>query len=1045
MKKSFFVLLTFLLLAVIARAQQGIQVSKTDAVNFVLNKILVNDIGKVDVFISSNVVSSSDGIILPRRKISCPYSSNWVVFVDDYVFANWEHPCRYIFINSATKEYKIVNEVLKPIDMGNFESISIMKRPELGLLKSAPLNQPTVQTVASNPHCYAVIISGGINDYYNKIRYWNNISAIYCTLTQVYGFPKENIYVHSADGTKAHNYGSLDLDNDNLNDIKYSASLASINTTFQTLTNKIGPHDQLYIFVTDHGGEDATGSIIYLWGSDYMRPSDFNNMLYEINASEIIFVMQQCHSGGFISDLTNIQGPHREIHTACTSDEVSYAEGWITNLNYDEFTFYWTAAARGYYPNLSGSPWINYCKTGTFPFSTYFSSHPVDYNPDLNSDGIIEMQEAFNYANNFDTWSKNGYCNPYLTDAYETPTSYHNIGVQEDLLSLSGISGNITHTQTISGNFLINKDLNVQSGITVTITQDNNSNGNLYFLNSAKLQINGNLIATGQSTDKPLVFDFNSPSSSNGIKFNLGSNGSLSYCTIKNAYYGIYCNGYLPTISHCTISNNYTGIYVYGIGSSATQISYDSIKNNSNQGIYLENSSPYINNNIITNNNVYGIYCIQTSNPYIWNNKITGHSSAGVACKNSSSPFLTTPPSPPGPGHNVLTCNNNSGLYAYNSSSPYLGFGSIGGYNSVYGNFTFNVQADMNCYIKAEYTWWGAPHPNPTKLSAHNGSTIDTANPLPRNPNPNPNVIESSPLTFMTPSLSIQSSGPEAATGTPNDFFDIDFQQAFQDFFNKDYDNAILKLLAKYRKESDIGKKKYALSSLILCFQSAGKKGFADFILGNVGARMSKSDPLYTFVLDLQNYGFIADGKYDQAINNYNLIKSIAVNDDEVQKEMLFNLGFAYYQYYNDVPRANAYFKELEAKYPDCPLVLDSKILLGEAVPGTNANQNVLNKPSEVESSVPKQFGLYASPNPFNPSTKIRFDLPLASIVTLKIYDILGREVSVLAEGEKGSGTHMVTWNAEDKASGIYIARIEIKSTDGSFLYANSQKLVLIK
>ena len=63
-------------------------------------------------------------------------------------------------------------------------------------------------------------------------------------------------------------------------------------------------------------------------------------------------------------------------------------------------------------------------------------------------------------------------------------------------------------------------------------------------------------------------------------------------------------------------------------------------------------------------------------------------------------------------------------------------------------------------------------------------------------------------------------------------------------------------------------------------------------------------------------------------------------------------------------------------------------------------------------------------PNPFNPSTTIRFSLQEASTVTLEVYDLLGRRVSQLINGEMPAGTHNSVWDASGFASGIYLYRV---------------------
>jgi hypothetical protein len=89
---------------------------------------------------------------------------------------------------------------------------------------------------------------------------------------------------------------------------------------------------------------------------------------------------------------------------------------------------------------------------------------------------------------------------------------------------------------------------------------------------------------------------------------------------------------------------------------------------------------------------------------------------------------------------------------------------------------------------------------------------------------------------------------------------------------------------------------------------------------------------------------------------------------------------------------------------------------------------------------VVKEYDLAQNfPNPFNPSTTIRYQIPQAGIVTLKIYDILGSEVATLVNEEKLAGKYEVNFNASSLASGVYIYKIQA----GSFI--NSKKMILLK
>ena len=78
-------------------------------------------------------------------------------------------------------------------------------------------------------------------------------------------------------------------------------------------------------------------------------------------------------------------------------------------------------------------------------------------------------------------------------------------------------------------------------------------------------------------------------------------------------------------------------------------------------------------------------------------------------------------------------------------------------------------------------------------------------------------------------------------------------------------------------------------------------------------------------------------------------------------------------------------------------------------------------------------------PNPFNPSTTIKYELPKASQVTLSVFDILGREVSVLANERKNAGVHEVKFDGSNLASGVYFYRIQA----GDFI--QTKRLLLLK
>jgi hypothetical protein len=92
------------------------------------------------------------------------------------------------------------------------------------------------------------------------------------------------------------------------------------------------------------------------------------------------------------------------------------------------------------------------------------------------------------------------------------------------------------------------------------------------------------------------------------------------------------------------------------------------------------------------------------------------------------------------------------------------------------------------------------------------------------------------------------------------------------------------------------------------------------------------------------------------------------------------------------------------------------------------------------ESTLPAGFSIAQNfPNPFNPLTTIVYELPIASRVAIRVYDVLGKEVGVLVDETKDAGRHSVSWDGSAMPSGVYYCRM----TAGSF--SDGRKLLLIR
>lgn len=310
------------------------------------------------------------------------------IFVDEEPLKGWEHDCCiYTFYHRGASGLVLMptiqrlklppNVTLTPLDVTNRYGHRAREKP----LVISP-NTPNNQTNEVAERTYAVILSGGINKNANNERYWNDCSFIYQTLVKKYDIPRGNIKVIMSDGTDpapdmrlttgGYISSPLDLDSDGTNDIEYAATLTNVQNVLNSLSTTLNEDDHLFIFVIDHGGstDKISGSYICLWNgqnlydytlADWLTP--FCNKYVNVNV-----VLGQCYSGGFIDDLTKVGCV---VAAASSGSESSWS---CPDIPYDEFVYHWTSAV-----NQANS-------YGTAVMS------------DTNGDGMVTMDEAFNYA-----------------------------------------------------------------------------------------------------------------------------------------------------------------------------------------------------------------------------------------------------------------------------------------------------------------------------------------------------------------------------------------------------------------------------------------------------------------------------------------------------------------------------------------------------------------------------------------------------------------------------------------------------------------------
>ncbi len=475
MKKITTLLLTLFLL-MLNNLSIKAQITKQEAISILMDSIVGNKSDSVNVFLSSQVVSGDYFNINFYDSINVPYNNYWTGFIDEQPLYLWNHLCTYVFIDETNGNYYIDTQTSPPFGSSTqFDTLSIAIEFSVPQLDYSMHSDSISININVNKHLYAVLFSGfGQN---TEPAFWNHLSHMYCSLKEK-GFAEENIYALAGNGKVDYtSWGnaSLDLDNDSDDDIlNIPCSINSLDSIFQVLGSKIKEDDLLYIFVSTHGswivGDTENSSFLLLYNNEPLWDSTFAQMLTNINCSHIIIPIYACHAGRFVDDLSSQE--HKEKRTIITP--VPWNKAYARNLLFinkygmDVFPYFLITTLRGWHPEPN-APWSKGYEIGECPGDSLFPFFDsTDFNPDYiinqgNGDSIIQIGETIYYTKEHDLSFKNfGVIN------------YDCGFLKEDLLSLTGISGEIDTTQTLQGNYLIGGELSINSGVNLTLDTSTN-------------------------------------------------------------------------------------------------------------------------------------------------------------------------------------------------------------------------------------------------------------------------------------------------------------------------------------------------------------------------------------------------------------------------------------------------------------------------------------------------------------------------------------------------------------------------------------------
>lgn len=324
-------------------------------------KIVKSTIDEYDlVYVTKSIVKKDTQFTTFINYSGTVPCDSWVVMIDSEPMAGGGQKFLYIYVDAYTGDHSKESWEWGWPKEFEYECVRNNLNKQTKSLCQESLLKSFVRKSSSSPtsNNWAVIISGGANREYNYERYWNNCSAIYKCLRNVYNYDRDRIIVLMSDGTSPdldrHNlidgtYSSSpqDLDGDGTDDINYSATWSNISTVFNYLRDHVTGDEQVFIFVTDHGVRKDGKSYVVLWDDYIMSSYEFAIEIRKINPmARKHVVLGQCYSGGFVGQLASVCS-NISVATSVSANEVAYA---TDDLKYSQFLYHWISAAAGQTP-----------------------------------------------------------------------------------------------------------------------------------------------------------------------------------------------------------------------------------------------------------------------------------------------------------------------------------------------------------------------------------------------------------------------------------------------------------------------------------------------------------------------------------------------------------------------------------------------------------------------------------------------------------------------------------------------------------------------
>ncbi|KPK95574.1 hypothetical protein AMJ80_04825 [bacterium SM23_31] len=566
--------------------------------------------------------------------------------------------------------------------------------------------------------------------------------------------------------------------------------------------------------------------------------------------------------------------------------------------------------------------------------------------------------------------------NPYYSPVNDPGLRYTSI---PDALDAAGEDCIVSVFEVSEGSYEIDEDIFISSDNSIYF----NPGAQIIFTGNYEIQANGYFEANGAE------FKGNTGGYNDWDGIYIYDEGEIKDCIIKNAAYGMYAYN----ASSLIIEDNEFRKCNYGVllyNGCYTDIIKNYLYDINNQGIY--------------------ILC----NPVnIWLDTVDNANSCINIYNSVSSPCIQE--------NQILNALSTDGIYVNNTYADIEENYFEGCESScVYNTICATADVTRNNTIIRDGDW--------SIYNANENHTVDATQ------NEWVNMLNYGLVQTEEQKISVFNSNALKKSSNNYEAEQL-FEQGKNYYESNNCEQALynFKLLIVEYSDTKYARKSYIYVNQILDSKKDSREENVTFfqeikqeLINNDGSRLIINDMDFHILYWLQR-----NKMYDETERKFDEMLEY-LSEEHYQNELKFSKALFYIHGKKEPDKAVPYLQYLASNETEFSDIANHELIkLGKN------NEKFL---SEAENTIPENFKLmYNYPNPFNPVTTISFQIPEASKVTLVVYDILGREVTRLIDGNLHAGYHSATWNASTAASGIYIYRLQA----GEF--SNTKRMLLIK